>query len=221
MIDLKITKERLKNHMHYSKWLYVLVLAVVLVIFNLSYTMSEPEVPTEFKVSILVNDYIFGEEGTDKLESELLEMLPEDQQEVKVFSLSAGGGGGQDLQIVQVLMARLVAKQDDILILPYETFKSFAHQGSFVPLDEKLTIPSQPEDVDMSEYTIEILDDDGNGDGQPMLYGIPLDGSAGLQNYGIMNEGLVAGIPVTSGTVDNAVLSLQYLLNQTQVDEGK
>lgn len=217
MIDLKINKSRLKNHLHYSKWLYVVALIGVLIVFNLAYTMSEPQVPTEFKVSVLVNNFISDDEGADKLEQEILAALPEDQQEVTVFSLAAGG---QDMQIMQVLMARMVAKQDDVLILPYETFVGYAQQSAYLPLEGRVTIPTQPEGVDMDKYKVELVDDEGNGNGDPQLYGIPLDGSVGLQSYGLMTQGMVICVPVTSENQDNGVRALQYMLDKTTLDEG-
>ena len=106
------------------------------------------------------------------------------------------------------LMAWLAAGQGDLYILQQDTFKSFADKNTFVDLspyvnDGTLNVEGIDLTAGMSTNT---------ETSHISLLGIPCDTLQGLWFYDMKPEGAICCLPVESGNVDNAIILLDYLL---------
>lgn len=213
MIDLKLDKRRFKNHMEYSKWLYIGVIAGACLLFGIVYSVTEPKVPDEYRVDILVDGNILYQTSADRWSAEMLERLPEDQQLVTIYGMSFEALGYQTMEL---LMARMTVGEDEIYILPYDTYRGFAAQQAFYDLTD---IADQfqyqlPPDREIEDYYVQTEDFEGELT-EARLYGLPVDGAHGLlYDLGIDPTGKVLCIFSNNKNLDNAIECAKYILEQ-------
>lgn len=226
MIDLKVTKERLKNHLHYGKWGYIIAIALVMVIWNFVFSATEPQTPREYKVDIVIVSYASGDmEGWGE---EILKVLPEDQEEVNVSSYAISGI--DDAQLYEILAARMAAQEGDVFIMTQELYTSLASGGAFIPLDTPLTeggvafldtVPI-PEGYDLETLRVEYeeYDQDNNVTLADAICGVPLDDVQGLLDLMVLPEGMVASVTSYSINQENALTALRWIIeNKRQYEE--
>ena len=215
MLDLKITKQRLKDHLYYSKWLYLVAAAIALVIFSLIYQIAEPVVPKGLKVDIAVIGFSVDETEKTVWEDDILSILPEDQQEVNIYSLALPTDDSSNgFAVYQILTAKMTAKEDDILILPKDLYLSFASQGAFLAVDDIVSRYELPEGLDLDEYKVAVTDEQTAQ--EPHLYGFPIDNISGFRDMGIDPEGKVMTILVYTENYTNVLKAADYIMNKTE-----
>lgn len=208
MKDLfKITKERLKNHFHYGKWYYVVAIIFAVALVNIVLTVTQPQYPRESRISITMYGGVADEIVTQKWKNEILEILPDNQRQVDIIS-SANADGSADM----VIVARMAATDDDIIILSTEDMKNYAAQGAFVPLDDLIGREKIKELLgvtDLSKY--EMFVEGAPGD---QIYYLPLNQVEGFDEIGLNGDNLSIGILMNSTNVQNAVICFEYIMTR-------
>jgi hypothetical protein len=216
MIDLKITKDRFKNHFYYAKWLYIIAIVGAVFVFSIVYSVTEPQVPKNLKVDITIIGAALNEAGKEIWQEDILSVLPEDQQEVNIYSLAIGTEGTGGISVYEILVARMAAKEDDILILPKEIYDGVVTQGPFMNMDDYITQFEYPEEVDLETYKVKLDEDIVEGDTEPHYYGIPLDNVLGLVDIGLDPRGKVAVVLVYTENKDNVFKTLDFIMSKTE-----
>jgi len=203
-----ITKQRFLNHWHYGKWYYIAAVAVMLVAVNLLYSVTAPEYPAESRVSIMMYAGDVAEDKAALLEQEMLSILGDDQREVKVAaSVNA------DSSMAEVVLARIIANQDDVLVINSDYIQTLAESGAFIPLDEHMNLEkifSMYPDMDWNAYLMVCPEyDEGEH-----YYWLPLGVSKGLE--GIVDSKDYLGIAVlrSSKNPENALICFEYMLTR-------
>lgn len=213
MISLKMNKDRLSNHLHYGKWYYIVAVLGALVVFSMIHTVTEPKTPDYLKVDITVYGSYMDEIVKKDWQQDLLALLPEDQKEVNIYSMSMGE---EDYNMMEIVVARMTAQEDDIIIMNTERALAFATQGVFKPLEEYIApddIRNLPEDFDWDAMYVA---EEGSDDGK-MLFILPLDGAYGLTELGVYPGDMSIAIMTYSENFDNALRCVQYILDQTEL----
>ncbi len=219
MIDLKFTKERFVNHFYYAKWLYIITILAALAVFSMVFTITRPIVPKEFRIDINFIGGSVQEFTKDIWEKDILAQLPEDQQEVNIYSLGIGSGDNPsaDYTVYEVLAARMAAKEDDLLIMPKSIYQSLASQGAFIPLDDIAQKYEYAEGIDIEEYKLKYREGIEENDTQLHLFGLPMDNALGIVELGIDPRDKVAVILVYTENKENVLKVLDYLINKTEL----
>jgi len=203
----KITKDRLKNHLHYGKWYYISAIIATAVIVNIAYSVTEPHYPAESRVSIIMYGGIAEESVVEKWENEMLELLPDDQREVDIIS-SVNAEGSMDM----VIVARVVAADDNIMILSADGIESYASQGTFHPLDDLIGRERIKEilgDDDLTKYEMFV-----EGAQKEQIYYLPLSQVEGFDEIGLYGENLCIGILLNSPNAQNAAICFEYIMTR-------
>ncbi|MGI5877120.1 MAG: hypothetical protein ACOX7W_00780 [Christensenellales bacterium] len=222
MMDLRITRDRLRNHFHYSKWSYILVVGLMMVVWSFTFSATAPETPREYKVDIYILSYASGDlEGWER---QILESLPPDQQEINFLTYSiADMSGGQTMEILGAWMA---VQQGDIFVMPMGIYTSLAQSGAFLALDKPLeegeppfieTVPI-PEDFDMETLRVEyeVYDEEGAASLSDGICGVPLDSAEGLLDIYVVPEGMIASVTTYSINQRNALSVIAWILENKQ-----
>ena len=201
-----ITKVRVQNHFHYFWWQYGLLLLVGIFGWNLLFTMTHYRPPEELKVEW----YYQGPSTTttvDRGQKLLDELWPElfpEMEEVN-FNLVGTDEMYGDMQ----LMVWMAAGQGDLYFLQKSSFTSYANGNTL--LDLQPYVDDGTLNVEGVDLRAGIATDPETG--EKGLFGIPMDAFEGMWDYDMKPTGALACVPLGSGNVENAMILLEYLLD--------
>lgn len=201
-----ITKDRIRNHFQYFWWQYAALVIAGIFGWNLLFTMTHYRPPENLKVEW----YYQGPSSTDtvgKGTALLEELWPElfPEMEEVTFNLVGTDEMYGDMQ----LMVWMAAGQGDVYILQKDSFKTYANENTLLDL--------QPY-VDDGTLNVEGIDLRGGiatdpETGYKGLFGIPADALEGMWDYDMKPEGALICLPLGSGNIENALILLDYLLD--------
>ena len=201
-----ITKNRIRNHFHYFWWQYVVLVVAGVFGWNLLFTMTHYRSPEHLKVEW----YYQGASTLDtvaKGEALLNELWPQlfPEMEEVTFNLVGTDEMYGDMQ----LMVWMAAGQGDLYMLQKNSFKTYANETTLLDL--------QPY-VDDGTLNVEGIDLRGGiatdqETGYKGLFGIPADALTKMLDYDMQPEGTLICLPLTSGNIENALILLQYMLD--------
>ena len=196
-IDTRLTGERLKDHWVYSSWKYLLMIILVVVGWNLIYSITQYRPPREKKLEVYLLSNSYDADKLAALASEYADIYvgkPEAAdgsiEEVNFLTLNFGGNG--DTYGPQVLMTLLAALEGDIYMVTEDTLSSFVAQELATPLNAYVEagVISVPDEYIDSVTRSEILGEDENGNplysANRYIYGVPAN-----DMYGLLTEGYV------------------------------
>ena len=131
-----VTRRRLRHHLRYSWWKYLLLAVGCLLGWNLIFAVTEPRPPREQSLELVV--YADGDTYTlqPMLEQLRLERLPEQQLITAAQILPDSNYGAMALHV------RVMSGEGDLFVMSQEDFHSCAAQGMFAPLEEDTALVS-------------------------------------------------------------------------------
>ncbi len=216
-VKTPLTSEKLRHHLQYSAWKYVLLVLASVFLVDLIYTMTAYRPPEDKRIDLYIQAYVADQEALDKaFDAIRTEKLP-DVELIRSALLMAGGE--QDMYAVQQLTTYLAAGEGDLYLLKGEDFKRYASQGVFVDLsvpigEGKLETGS----LDLSRGYVAIQEYDEATDSmvavsQRRLYGIPLSELTHLpETLGIDTTDLYLSMTVFNGNDDNVLRFINILI---------
>lgn len=213
MIDLRLNKKRLGLHWHYYKARYLIFLAAALLVANLMFSVTKPQVPPNKKVDVIIVCNAFNTDSVETWQQDLLSMLPPDQQEVNIETTPIIQG--QEYTVQQTISARMAANEGTIWIMTADYFATFAKSGAFRDLSGDISSFNLPQGTNLAAGKV-LVQTDENQPGKEQLCGIPLDKAPGLSGL-FVPVGMVMAFPTFSNAnYDNAKIIANDLLSKTQ-----
>ena len=136
-MDIRVTKERLNDHLSYDWWKYIAILVASIFLWSLLFTMTSPRLapPQKMEMIFVVNGYNY--EGAERMRGGLSQYLSQDFVEINFNNYSAG----DDYTMSQVISARLSVKEGDLYVFPYtdeltdNRFAVYVDNGVFADLE--------------------------------------------------------------------------------------
>lgn len=213
-IPTPITKKKLLNHLTYAGWKYLLLIACAIFGWGLIYTVTLPRVPQEKRVDLHVISYTAISDQVDAFLKPLWEETVPEMDSV-VSTVVAPDANYGNMQ----LTAYFAAADVDIILLNETYFKSFASNGSFIPLEDYIADGTiDVGDIDLKNGYVAYIEsyDEQNRPkvGERRLYGIPLDSFYGfMEGMNIDNRGMFAAIAINNLNDENVIPFFNALLN--------
>ena len=213
----RLDKEKIRNHLAYDFWKYLLLVAGIWFGVDLLFTSTAYRSPQDKRVDI----EIMSATVTDDLMASFFQPLW--QEAVPEMELVEGSiltpMSDEDMYSDMVLLTRLAAADGDIYMLPMSKFKSLATQGWFLVLDELVedgTINAEGLSLDSCRLTVV---NEETQTAQTHLYGIPTDTLYGFMD-GLQydNRGNVMAIVVNNGNDDAVIRFFNALLQAGRGD---
>ena len=195
------TAARLKQHITYNWWKYLLILAVGIGLVDLLYAVTAYRPPREKTVGLYVYGY------TDELKlKEYMDHVREtemsDMEEISSVTMLVDSTYGP-MQI----STYLASGEGDLYLLPRDEFISYAYNGSLMPLEGDAELLALFDSAGVSLQ---------NGwrreteTGETHLYGIPQDKLPGLTQYAYAQDGYLCMV-VTGRNPENAAKFMRIL----------
>jgi hypothetical protein len=121
MPDTRITKDRLKNHLHYGKWIYVLIAVVAWFAVDLVYTMTEYRPDRYHRVDVqLVGNATMRDEALDEVAKKAVAAVsPRDPklEQVNIYNIAYSGDASNDIYGAQKYTVILAEGSSSIFFL--------------------------------------------------------------------------------------------------------
>ncbi len=206
-MQLPITKRRIRNHLTYAWWQYMVLVAAAIFGWNLIYTTTRYRSPESLKVEWYGEGLATLEAQSllDGLMDELHETLFPDMEEVGFTSIVYDQTYGS-MQI----MIWLAAGQGDLYMLEASRFQSVAGDGTMIDLQPYIDDGTLNVDgIDLTNGYVANTET-----GQTALLGIPTDSLTWLKEYGVAPNGMVLSVLANGGNIDNTLLLLQWILQR-------
>jgi hypothetical protein len=204
-MKLPITKRRVRNHLTYAWWQYVLLVCLAVFGWNLIYTTTRYRSPEHLKVEWYGEGYVATEqqEQIDALLAGLHGELFPDMEEVTFTPVAYDDTYGNMQLIVWAS-----AGQGDLYTLSEEAYKNLASSGAMLDLQPYIDDGTlNVEGIDLKKGYVT-----DSETGKRYLTGIPMDSLTGLESYGLAPQGKVMSILASGGNTENTMKLMKWLL---------
>lgn len=207
-------KEKIQFFKDYYLQTVIVVIVVAILAIWAAKDFFTPD--KEVVLYVAVVDDSLGIEETDKMQKELEELYDIDPETQEIVLNT--GFSSSNLDSMAQLTTYMYADEVDVVICSQKEFDTLAETGHFEVADSE-GITSFYEDVDEEHraYAVpEETDEEGNrieGTGEPMNFGVYLQDSQKMKDWGSVLDTSCAGIVITSKHKDNAVKFLKYMMD--------
>lgn len=169
-----ITRQRLRNHLTYSWWKYVLLFVIAIFGWNITYTVTRYRAPEEKKV--VMNLYVYADQAMlDAYMAEINASLMPDMEEMNTVFTTL-----DDMYGDMIFSTHMAANEGDIYMLDRSRFQQAAASGAFVPLEGEAELVAALEEAGASvSQGWRTMSETG----ERHLYGIPCTSLPGLAPY--------------------------------------
>ncbi len=196
-----VTSGKLKQHLTYNWWKYLLIAVVAFGLVDLLYTVTAYRPSRDKTVNLYVYGYVNESALTEYMDNVRQAEMP-DMEQVSFVTLL-----DDDTYGPMQLMTYMAVGEGDLYLLPREQFLNDAAAGSLVPLEDDTEL------MDIFNKAGASLQSGWRTEtetGENHLYGIPQDKIPGLSRYAYAKDGFLCRI-VTGGNPENAAKFLRIL----------
>lgn len=210
-IKTPVTAARVRTHLTYYAWAYILVIVAAIFGWNLLYTVTAYRSPEDKRIDLYIQSTSVSDTAAESFLKPIWDQYVPDMEVVDAVMLSADT---QDYYTSMQLMVYAMSQEGDIYILTSSDFKNYAAQGLFLnlqPYIEDNTL--HVDDIDLSAGYVALTNDEGVPEGDRQLFGIPLYTLYGyMDGLGLDNRDMVLGVTAYNGNDDNVLAFLDGFL---------
>jgi len=202
-----LTPARLKQHITYNWWKYLIIIAAAIGLVDLLYSVTAYRPPRDKTIAFYVYGYA-DEAGLTAYMDHVRETEMPDMEEMTGRLLIEDSSYGP-----MQLMTYLAAGEGDVYLLPREEFLNYAASGALVRLEEDAELMALFDSAGVSLQSGWRRETDT---GENHLYGIPQDKIPGLGRFAYAQDGYLCVI-VTGGNQENTAKFLRILCRDTLI----
>ena len=210
-IKTAITRKKIRTHITYNFWKYILVIAAAIFGWDLLYSMTAYKSPEDKRIDLYIQSPLVTEQRAEAFFQPIWEERVPDMEVVDAIMLTSST---QDYYGSMQLTVYIMAQEGDIYMLSSSDFKSFASQGVFLDLQPAIDAGKlHVGDMDLSAGYVALIDDNGLPTGERQLFGIPAASLGGLaEGLGLDTRDLVISVTAFNGNEDNVIAFLDGLI---------
>lgn len=210
-IKTAITRKKIRTHITYNFWKYILVIAAAILGWDLLYSMTAYKSPEDKRIDLYIQSPLVTEQRAEAFFQPIWEERVPDMEVVDAIMLTSST---QDYYGSMQLTVYIMAQEGDIYMLSSSDFKSFASQGVFLDLQPAIDAGKlHAWDMDLSAGYVALIDDNGLPTGERQLFGIPAASLGGLaEGLGLDTRDLVISVTAFNGNEDNVIAFLDGLI---------
>ena len=216
-IKTPLDRERIKTHLTYHFWIYILVIVASIFGWNLLYTMTAYKSPEDKRIDLYIQSSTASQQSVEEFIKPIWEKCVPDMEVVDAVMLMSNS---QDYYSNMQLTVYIMAQEGDIYILNSYDYKTFASQGVFADLSPYVEGGQLNLDgIDLSSGYIALTDENGLPVGERKLLGIPLQSLYGyIDGMGMDNRDLMLGVTVFNGNESNVISFLNGFIEAGRGD---
>ena len=213
MPDTGLNLANLKEHLRKNWVLYIVGILITVVLTNLLWTSTTPQIPTNQSVLIFLVDGYTASEALDGVATDMLERLKPQDDTLRLveFQNLMFSDPENNYASMMVLMARLAVGECDIFLASGEAMEKLIASGTLLPLDEYYA-DGWLRESGLEPYYATVEYEEG-GQSETLLMGFKLDSVSGLRDMGAMNnEGAYLAISALSDNLETSMKAAELLL---------
>ena len=196
-----LTSARLKQHLTYNWWKYLLAAVLAVGLVDMLYTLTAYRPPREKSLGFYIYGYMDEPTLTEYMDH-VRETEMSDMEEMKPILLMTDDSYGP----MQV-MTYMAAGEGDVYLLAREEFLNYAASGSLIPLEDDTELISL---FDSAGVSLQSGWRRNTETGETHLYGIPQSRLPGLGLYAYATDGFLC-MPVTTRNRENAAKFMRII----------
>lgn len=201
-----LTKERLKHHLAYNSWKYLLLVVLCVLGWNLIYTTTAYRPPAEKIVDVYLCSGYGDQEALDAYLENIRQTEMSDMEQMQSIFLSVTN---DDYYGAIQLATYVMAGEGDIYLLDKDNFVNYAGQGALIDLEPYIDEGA----LDIKGLDVSAGWRTNSETGEKHLYGIPAQDFTGMERFGLGDlEDMYWCILVTGGNDANAVKLMDILV---------
>lgn len=210
-IKTPINRKKIRTHITYNFWKYILVIAAAVFGWDLLYSMTAYKSPEDKRIDLYIQSPLVTEQRAEAFFQPIWEERVPDMEVVDAVMLTSST---QDYYGSMQLTVYIMAQEGDIYMLSSSDFKSFASQGVFLDLQPAIDEGKlHTEGLDLSAGYVALIDDNGLPTGERQLFGIPAASLGGLaEGLGLDTRDMVLSVTAFSGNEENVIRFLDGLI---------
>ena len=210
-IKTAITRKKIRTHITYNFWKYILVIAAAIFGWDLLYSMTAYKSPEDKRIDLYIQSPLVTEQRAEAFFQPIWEERVPDMEVLDAIMLTSST---QDYYGSMQLTVYIMAQEGDIYMLSSSDFKSFASQGVFLDLQPAIDAGKlHVGDMDLSAGYVALIDDNGLPTGERQLFGIPAASLGGLaEGLGLDTRDLIISVTAFNGNEDNVIAFLDGLI---------
>lgn len=200
-MNTPVTSARLKQHLTYNWWKYLLIIAAAIGLVDLLYSVTAYRPPREKTITFCVYGFM-DEPALSAYMDQIHETEMPDMEEMTPRLVMDDSYYGP----MQV-MTYLAAGDGDLFLLSREEFLKYAASGTLVPLDDDTELIAL---FDAAGISLQSGWRRETETGETHLFGIPQDKIPGLSRYALAQDGYLC-LVVSGRNLENASKFLRIL----------
>ncbi len=224
-LSTPVNKAVLKDHFTYNWWKYILAAVLSIFVWNMYYVQTMYHPPEDKRIDIYVQGLPVSQDELNSYFEPIWKKYVPEMETVETVTLFANTE--QDYYSSMQIMTYIVAGQGDIYIIDGKTFKQYAPQGAFLPLEgfvESGKIDTK--DIDLRngyisyQYT-EHTDDEEIKKSELHLYGIPLKDVPVSENLSGFGENLYLSVLYANNNEENVIKFVDGFIKENYRPDAK
>ena len=203
-----VTSGKLKQHLTYNWWKYILIAVAAFGLVDLLYTVTAYRSPRDKTVGFYVYGYVNEPALTEYMDNIRASEMP-DMEQLNYLTLVTDDTYGP-----MQLMTYMAVGEGDVYLLPREEFLNDAAAGALVPLENDQELMDLFSTAGVSLQSGWRLETES---GETHLFGIPQDKIPGLSQYAVAQDGYLC-LTVSGLNQENAAKFLRILCRDMIAD---
>ena len=219
-ISTPINRKSLSDHFSYNWWKYLVSVAVCIFTVNMYYVQTEYRPPEDKRIDIYIQGALSSQDDINAFFKPIWEKHAPDMETVETVVLMPGGS--EDYVSSMQIVTYIAARQGDIYMLDSNSFKRYASQGAFIPLEsyvEDGIIDTRSIDLRsgyVNYISEDIIDGETVTESHMHLYGIPMkELNRFYKELGIFNEDMYMSVMISNNNDENVIPFLSAIIEET------
>lgn len=211
MPDTSLTWFNIKEHIRKFFWVYIAVVTAVLVVGNLLWISTTPQVPEDQRVLIYMADEWSSPNPLSDIAADVLAKVQARDGSIRevAFESLMFADPDRDYTGVMVLMTRLAVGEGDIFLASEKAMNALVGSGVCLALDDYWNSGWLS---DLEPYYADVTDDE-TGETVTIMAGLKLDGLDALRDMqAFNNQGACLVVAQNGQNIDSSLLAAEYLV---------
>lgn len=211
MPDTKFSFRALREHIRRYLWIYIAGIAVCLVLTNLLWTSTRPQIPNDQRITIFMADSYSDPTPLEPIARDMLERTQAFDDALQAVDFQSMLYTEEEYTSPMLLMTRLAVGEADAFLASQPAMDQLANSQALEPLDDYVAA-GWLEEYGLEPYYV-TLEDEETGEKTTYLAGLRLDSvSALLELRAFNNEGAYLCVTYNGGNVESTMKALEFML---------